>query len=349
MSLARKGATPMKRLLCAGLLTLFAVAEVRAETAPSPASSPMENTLANVTFSELLGGVEPLDIAYGAQEGGLPRMRCFKPRPAAVREPARGAPVVVWIHGGAWVGGTLEAFMPAARYTAWRGAFSVNLEYRLARPGVPGGATIADCVRDCREAVRVLRSRAAELGIDPKRIALVGDSAGGHLAVACALLPEAGVPSVDDPARPDALVLLNPVLDLTEGDWVRYVVGGEAFTNRRSPVPRDAVSLERACALSPGLQPLETLPPTLVLHGLADVIVPPAQAERFAAAAARAGRPVELELRAGQPHAFALPLYKSKEPVVVEAFQRIDRFLGERGWFEGEPALVPSPSPAWVK
>jgi acetyl esterase/lipase len=89
------------------------------------------------------------------------------------------APAVVWIHGGGWTGGTKNetrageicATLAAAGYVA------VSIDYRLGDGAWPTN------LHDCKNAVRFLRAHAAEYHIDPKRIAVAGGSAGGHLAL----------------------------------------------------------------------------------------------------------------------------------------------------------------------
>ena len=94
----------------------------------------------------------------------------------------------------------------------------------------PKALGVADCVADCRAAIRYLRAHASELGIDPHRIAVGGDSAGGHLAASLATLDDA-----DAASRLDALLLYNSVLDLTEGDWIRFVIGGPGLNDKKNP------------------------------------------------------------------------------------------------------------------
>lgn len=284
-------------------------------------------------------------LVYARRDGRDLVLHLFRPADAA---PDERRPAIIWIHGGAWVGGTTDGFMPHARYFARRGLVAFNLTYRLARPE---GPTVADCLRDCRSALRFVRAHAAALGVDPTRIAVAGDSAGGHLAAALGTL--AGFDHPDDdrriPGRPDAMLLYNPIVDLTEGDWIRYAVGGEALRDRRSPRPGDAASLATARELSPLLHVVPGQPPALLMHARGDRIVPVAQAERFAAATHQAGNRCDLVLLGEDiGHAFVIAAYKWPEPLVVQALRAADAFLASLGWLAGPPTLTPSPTPAWI-
>jgi acetyl esterase/lipase len=236
--------------------------------------------------------------------------------------------------------------MPHARYTAARGAVGFNIEYRLLKPG---GPLISDCLADCKSAIRFIRSHAAELGVDPKRIAVAGDSAGGHLAAALGTLE-----GFDDPAddltvsaRPDAMILYNPIVDLTEGNWIRFAVAGGALADRQSPQPATPRDFQRARDLSPLFHVRAGQPPALLIHGLADTVVPPDQARRFAAAARAAGNRCDLILVPDTGHAFAVAYWKYPESSVVAALRDTDRFLTSLGYFSGDPPIEPSSPPAW--
>ena len=116
-------------------------------------------------------------------------------------------PAIVFFFGGGWVGGTPEQFRPQSTYFASRGMVGLRVEYRTIPKGDNGPPLV--CCADAKSAMRYVRSHAAELGVDPRRIAGAGGSAGGHLAAFTAL-----VPGLDDPqddlkvnCRPDALVL----------------------------------------------------------------------------------------------------------------------------------------------
>ncbi|MCX6620427.1 MAG: alpha/beta hydrolase, partial [Acidobacteria bacterium] len=99
------------------------------------------------------------------------------------RNPTGTHPVMIYIHGGGWLGGTKEmsmfGFLP---YIEW-GWDVVNVEYRM------GGASLAPAaVEDCRCALRWVFDHAAEYKFDTSRVVVTGGSAGGHLALTTGML-----------------------------------------------------------------------------------------------------------------------------------------------------------------
>src|SRR5712692_9097711 len=113
------------------------------------------------------------DVVY-AHTGGVP-LRFDHYRPRKVQGPA---PVVVVVHGGAWMTGDPSQAAGNALHFARRGIATVSLSYRLA----PAHRFPAP-VHDVRWGLRHLRAHATELGIDPERVALLGLSAGSHIAL----------------------------------------------------------------------------------------------------------------------------------------------------------------------
>ncbi len=298
-----------------------------------------------ITFRELEETPPPVLLAYKTAGGTPLFLHIFRPPgwTAGQKNPA-----IVLIHGGAWVAGGADVFYPHARYFASRGMVAISIDYRLLKPD---GPPLADCLADCKSAVRFMRTHAEELGIDPRRIAVMGDSAGGHLAAALGT-----VPGFDDPAddlsvnpAPDAMILCNPICDLTGGSWIKFVIGGNALDKKPAPealVPTEAQS-ELARRLSPQDNVKAGLPPTLLMHGLADHIVTPDQAEKFAADMTGSGNRCELVLLDGARHAFIVPKYTASERSVVDHTLRVEGFLKSAGFLNGDPTLIPSDPPAW--
>ena len=120
--------------------------------------------------------------------GDLP-IRIYRPAGA----PASGAPVVVFFHGGGFVAGDLDTHDGTARlHAAGADAVVVSVDYRLA-PEHPFPAAVDDAFA----ATKRVAAHAGELGVDPARLALAGDSAGGNLAaVVSQLARDAGGPDI---------------------------------------------------------------------------------------------------------------------------------------------------------
>ncbi len=141
--------------------------------------------------------------------------------------PSVAPPLFVFIHGGAWISGT-KWDEPVGMVTKL-GFVAASIEYRLTQV-----AAFPAPVKDCKAAIRFLRSHAWEYGYDPDRICVFGNSAGGHLALLLGLTPadpqldhDAGDPNVSSsvqlvcsmsgPADPDAYIhLLRLLVDSTE-------------------------------------------------------------------------------------------------------------------------------------
>ena len=289
--------------------------------------------------------VEQRYVVAGTPEQALFVFAPVNPTPGSLK------PAIVCIHGGAWVAGNADVFFPHARYFASRGMVAFSINYRLASAD---GTGLPDCLEDCKAAMRYVRAHAAQWGVDPHRIAVIGDSAGGHLAAALGTvdgfdnLPVEGGGGVS--ARPDAMILCNPILDLTDGDWGKYVVRSAALNKKATPESKVMNAEQRALArqLSPTFQVRPGQPPTLLMHGLDDHVVDPTQARQFADAMKAAGNRCDLTLIEGARHAFILPKYTATELAVVKAIRQVDEFLASLGWLPNAPTLEPSDPPAWT-
>ncbi|WP_146904336.1 alpha/beta hydrolase [Cellulomonas aerilata] len=245
-----------------------------------------------VTYARPLG-YRPLlmDVHLPASAGGDARVPC-----------------VVWIHGGAWWEGD-RRFPPGGwngddfwfRLLTGAGMAVATIDYRLS-----GEAPYPAQLADAQAAIRFLRHHAPALGIDPQRIGVSGESAGGHLAAMVALTGHTPVPAthrsvVGPSSAVQAAVPMYPVTDLLafDGD----PAGGPAPEDLLLGHPvRDA--LDAAAAASPVRHAWAGAPPMLLLHGDADTLVPPAHSRRLATALEEAGATVRLELVRGGEHCF---------------------------------------------
>jgi acetyl esterase/lipase len=113
------------------------------------------------------------------------------------------APVVVAVHGGGWQVGSRKIYAHWGPYLARNGYAVFAIEYRLMKPGVK---TYPGAIYDVRAAVQYVRAKASELGVDPERIGLMGDSAGGHLSALVALAGEEPLYSSEYKSDPHASV-----------------------------------------------------------------------------------------------------------------------------------------------
>lgn len=190
------------------------------------------------------------------------------------------------------------------------------------------GVTAKYCVEDARNALRYLKNHEVKMGIDPDRIGVGGGSAGGHLA-ACL-----GTLHMDDSTAPNAMALYNPatiLAPLAEDTFsqivepkILEVVNERIETRTRQMRNRLGVSPEM---LSPIHHISKNSPPTLILHGMKDKIVPYITAELFSKQLAKEGVRVELKSYTNASHGFF-----NREPYLSQTNTALDSFLVSLGW-----------------
>jgi acetyl esterase/lipase len=218
-------------------------------------------------------------------------------------------PVAVFLHGGGWrVGGRHTAgpaypdIQPFER-VAQAGIAVASVDYRLS-----GEATWPAQLHDAKAAVRWLRTRAGDLGIDPERIAAWGESAGGHLAELLGLTGddaslEGDVGFTGPSSRVSAVVAWYAPSDLVG-------FAADAAADPTDAYSREALLLgatpvlapERAAEASPLSHVSPAAPPFLLLHGAADRLIPCVQSERLYTALLEAGVDVELDVYEDADH-----------------------------------------------
>ena len=136
-------------------------------------------------------GDELRTLTYASHDGTDLLLDLYLPA-QPIRRPI---PVILFLHGGGWSGGTRTTGPDFRRYFARDGFAMASMEYRLT-PAV----TFPANVEDVRTAVRWLKANAAAHGLDPDRICLWGTSAGGHLAAVAGLAPRGMFEGRDNPS-----------------------------------------------------------------------------------------------------------------------------------------------------
>ena len=243
------------------------------------------------------------DVVYSRAPGADGRMIELKLDAASPKQSQdRLLPAVIFVHGGGFRDGSKDAGLPLVIAFAQGGYLAVTIDYRLS-----GVAGFPAAVHDCKAAVRFLRANAAELGIDPWRIGIVGPSAGGHLS---ALIGTSG----NDGALEGEL---EPSGVSSTVQCVVDISGPIDFTRFDDGVRREYLNLwlgddvqeyeRRAKEASPLTYIDDADPPFLLIHGTADEIVPLEQAQLFNAALIAAGIETEYLAVEGAGHALRKP------------------------------------------
>ena len=228
-------------------------------------------------------------------------------------------PTVLYIHGGGWTQGSKETSFNKILPYLEMGWNVVNIEYRLARVSLAPAA-----VEDCLCALRWVGANAAQHHIDLTRLVTTGDSAGAHLALTTAMIPESAGLERECPGVPLPKVAavvdwygIADVNDLLEGPNMRtYAVTWLGSRLDRAEVARRLSPLEYVRA---------GLPPVLMIHGDADPVVPYQHSLRLKAALEKVGVKAELHTVPGGKHGgFSAP-----ENVAV--YGAIRQFLSKYG------------------
>lgn len=244
--------------------------------------------------------VDTLTIAGDGEARGL-SMRLYRPNDNGSVK----LPLLVYLHGGGWVLGSLNscsAFCDAVAATGK--AMVLAVDYSLA-PEHPSPAAIRDCVAAVQFAMR----HAPEWGADPAKVSIGGDSAGGNLALATELWLQNNVGDNKEMQPVRSLVLFYPVVKATNdksASWKRYS-RGYGLDGRLMEAFNTAYlgGKEESAAESPALAPddvLAKLPPVLMISAERDILCD--QGREFAAKLNTLGVKAERVELAGAIHLF---------------------------------------------
>lgn len=206
------------------------------------------------------------------------------------------SPLVVYFHGGGWTYGTRlgirsPLFLPVLEQLLVNGVAVAAVEYRFA----VDGTTVRDCTRDCFAAVAFLTAKNPQGLLRTDRIAVLGDSAGGHLGLMVALADPALFLSAGDPkpARVSGLVVWYAASDFTSAaGWSDE----RRLTNLIARFGATRVDDPVVTLLSPATHLKPTSPPILSLQGDGDTSVLLRQAKILEKRAAEVGAPFRLRV-----------------------------------------------------
>lgn len=230
--------------------------------------------------------------ALGKAPTDIPTLTGYWPSP----DKMTGAGIVV-CPGGGYGGLASHEGRDYARWLNEQGIAALVLTYRLAPNGYHHPAMLQDAAR----AVRTLRAHASDWLLDPKRIGIMGSSAGGHLASTLLTHFDAGNPKSLDPieresSRPDLGILCYAVI--TMGEFTHQGSKHNLLGNDPSP--------ELVRNLSNELQVTKDTPPCFIWHTWQDNAVPVENSLQFAAALRKAGVPFDLHVYEKGGHGMGL-------------------------------------------
>lgn len=253
--------------------------------------------------------------AVGTQDADKPSLTIYLPPPGT----SNGTAVVVCPGGGY---GGLAVLHEGRQVGYWFNSFGVTafvLKYRVA-PRYHHPAPLSDAQR----ALRWVRSHAAEYGVAPDRIGIMGFSAGGHLSSTAGTHFDKGNASSPDPierasCRPDFLILCYPVISLTT-DYTHRGSLRNLLGDNPDPKLVESLSSEK--------QVTADTPPSFLFHTSSDSGVPPQNSVLFYLALREKGVPAEMHIYERGPHGVGLAPF---EPALSTWPDRLKDWMKHRG------------------
>jgi acetyl esterase/lipase len=276
------------------------------------------------------------DVIYGRKWGMALTLDVFTPR-----KDANGAAVIFAVSGG-WFSGH-EAINPAGLAEFLRRGYTVFAVVHGSQPKY----AIPEILQDMNRAVRFIRSHARDYKIDPDRIGIAGGSAGGHLSLMQGTAGDAGNPDAKDPidrvsSRVEAVACFFPPTD-----FLNWGQDGHEQNSQTIPDPfkpaldfheqdkqthlfqriEDKDKVRHVLKqISPITHVSKDSPPTLIIHGDKDTLVPIQQAESFVAKLKEAGVPAKLIVKEGAGHGWPDLVVKDM-PTIADWF---DKYLARK-------------------
>ncbi len=253
------------------------------------------------------------DIEYAVADGNSLKLDLHLPA-------SRQAPLIVWVHGGAWRAGS-KTDMPLGKLID-QGYGIASVDYRLSVV-----APFPAMIHDIKAAIRFLRAQSAEYGYDATRVAVAGSSAGGHLAALVGVTN--GVKALEGTVGThlDQSSDVQATISLFGASNLMTILSQSKPQGLKMRVPALQLLLggqpEEKPELAKLASPVEHLdakdPPLLLIHGDADPQMPPEQSQELAAACKKAGVQVRLEIIPGAVHG-GKAFFDEKRTALMKAF-----------------------------
>jgi len=252
--------------------------------------------------------IKPEKLLYKKTNEGELNLFVYKPIEFDIK---KRYSCIVFFHGGGWNNGTPEQFQRQSRYFASRGMVAISVEYRIRN--VHGTSPI-QAMEDAKSAIRFIRSNAKLLSIDPNKIAAAGGSAGGHLAAVSGNIDlfDNSNEDLTISSKPNLLILYNPVLHFgRKWGWIN---------NPSNASPYDNIS--------------KGAPPTIILTGTKDKIVPVELIENYKKRMEAVGSRCDVIFYQDAEHAFF-----NRGQDFIDTLYESDIFLKSNRYLSGPPTI----------
>lgn len=266
-----------------------------------------------ICFAPLVSKAQspPVSMIYKTIDTTKLELRIFYP---ANYTKGKKLPAIILFFGGGWKSGNISQMEPQVKHFVSQGMIGITADYRINNRQK---TTPFEAVADAKSAIRFLRGKAEQLGIDPNMLAAGGGSAGGHIAAAADLtaLDEKNE-DLKISSRPNALVLFNPVFNNGPGEYGYDRVG------------------DRYKEISPFHNIRKGAAPTIAFFGRNDQLVPTATAELYKKTMEENGNRCELFIYDGQKHGFFNYKANGDNKYFDLTLQEADKFLKSLGYIK---------------
>ena len=258
----------------------------------------------NLTYSQ----TSPKKVLYKSTKQGDLNLYIYNPKDFNESQLYN---CIVFFHGGGWNSGDYKQFERQSKYFASREMVAISVEYRIRNKH---GTSPIEAMEDAKSAIRFIRSNAKLLSINPDRIAASGGSAGGHLAAVAGNIDSFDNPNEDltISSKPNLLILYNPVLHFG----------------------RKWLWIDNSSKASPYGNLKKGAPPTIILTGTEDKIVPVQLIKNYKKRMESLGSRCDVIFYEGAEHAFF-----NRGQDFIDTLYESDVFLKSNWYLSGPPTI----------